>query len=215
MNYIKTLFSTVLVLIIVSPLFSQPRDVSIMIDDVNRNAQMITIDQPEKITRETLRQRFFRSGLKEKSKHGTTRYQGVTLSEISPGKVDIYTKVEEGPNNSTLVYMAVGRENNRFNPEPGDSSIRENVKIFLQSLIKDADYHSADIDISNQINDLNKYEKTYQQLLDEQRSLQKKKSTIERRLVEIGNELTIKEEQINKKKTGVEDAKVKRGSIAN
>jgi hypothetical protein len=214
MNY-KTLFATVFLLIIVSPLFSQPRDVSIMIDDVNRNAYMITIDQPEKITGETLRQRFFRSGLKEKTKNGATRYKGVTLSEISPGKVNIYTKVEKGPNNSSIVYMAVGREDNNFITGPGDSSMTENVKNFLQSLIKDADYHSADIDISNQISDLNKQEKTYQHLLDEQRSLQKKKSTIERRLVEIGNELTQKEEQINKKKTVVEDAKVKRGSIGN
>jgi hypothetical protein len=215
MNYIKILLSTFFVLIIISPVFSQSRDVSIMIDDENRNAQMITIDQPEKITSETLQQRFFRSGLKEKSKRGTTRYQGVTLSEISPDKVDIYTKIEKGPNNSSIVYMAVGRENNRFTTGPGDSIMTDNVKIFLQSLIKDADYHSADIDISNQIDDLNKQEKTYQQLLDEQRSLQKKKSTIERRLVEIGNELTVKEEQINKKKSGVEDAKIKRGSIAN
>jgi hypothetical protein len=215
MSYIKTFFVTVLALIATSPLFSQPRDVSIMIDDENHNALMISIDQPEKITGETLRQRLFRSGLKEKSKNGVTRYLGVTLSEISPDKIDIYTRVEKGPNNSSIVYMAVGRQYSHFTTGPGDSSITENVKAFLQSLTKDADYHSADIDISNQIDDLNKYEKTYQQLLDEQRNLQKKKSTIERRLVEIGNELTMKEEQINKKKTGVEDAKIKRGSIAN
>ncbi len=195
-------------------MYGQARDASVMIDNENRSAVMITIDQPEKITGDALQQRLERSGLKDKARNGVLRYKGVILSEISPDKVDIYTKVEQGPNNSSVVYMAVSRGYNNFTNNAADSGITQNVKNFLQSFVKDANYYSADVGISTMINDLNKDEKAYQKLLDEQRDLQKKKSNIESRLTEIQNELNVRQEAINKKKTGVDDAKAKRGSIS-
>jgi hypothetical protein len=203
-----TLFSVIL-------MYGQARDASVMIDNENRSAVMITIDQPEKITGDALQQRLERSGLKDKARNGVLRYKGVILSEICPDKVDIYTKVEQGPNNSSVVYMAVSRGYNNFTNSAADSGITQNVKNFLQSFVKDANYYSADVGISTMINDLNKDEKAYQKLLDEQRDLQKKKSNIESRLIEIQNELNARQEAINKKKAAVEDAKAKRGSISN
>jgi hypothetical protein len=212
MKHIKIWF-TAAALLSGLAMYGQPSDASVMIDNENRNAVKMTVDQPEKITRDALQQRFERSGLKEKARKGVTRYKGVTLSEISPDKVDIYTKVESGPNNSSVVYMAVSRGYNNFTTSAADSSLTENVKIFLQSFLKDADNHSADMGITNQINDLNKDEKNYQSLLDEQQDLQKKKLNIEKRLSDIQNELNTKKELIDKKKSGVEDSKVKRTNM--
>jgi uncharacterized protein YPO0396 len=154
-----------------------------------------------------------RSGLKEKAKNGIVKYTGVTLSEISPDKVDIYTKVEKGPNNSSVVYMAVSKGYNNFTNNASDSLITQNVKIFLQAFVKDAANHSADVGISNQINDVNKDEKKYQHLLDEQKDLQKKKANIDTRLIEIQNELNVRAASIEKKKTGVEDAKAQKSNL--
>ena len=42
-------------------MYGQARDASVMIDKENRNAVMIVIDQPEKITRDALQQRLERS----------------------------------------------------------------------------------------------------------------------------------------------------------
>ena len=192
-------------------MYGQARDASVMIDKENRNAVMIAIDQPEKITRDALQQRLERSGLKERSKEGVIRYKGVILSEISPDKLDIYTKVEAGPNNSSVVYMAVSRGYDNFT-NVADSTITQNVKTFLESLVMDADNQSADIGIKNQIKGVADDEKKYTRLLVEQRDLQKQKSVIDNRLVEIQNELNIRSEEINKKKSGVEDAKVKRAN---
>lgn len=215
MNYIKTLVPVFAAVLFGSMVQSQPSDVSIMVDKTNRNAVMITISQPEKITVETIRQRFLRAGLKERSKNGMTRYEGVTLSEISPDKVDIYTKVEEGPNNTSIVYMAVARQYAMSANTAADSLVTQNVKTFLQSLEKDAAHHFADVQISEQINDLGKDEKAYQRLLDEQRDLEKKRSGIESRLTVIQNELAAREKAIGKKKLEVEDAKVKRVNLNN
>jgi len=174
---------------------------------------MIVIDQPEKITRDALHQRLERSGLKERTKEGVIKYKGVILSEISPDKVDIYTKVEAGPNNSSVVYMAVSKGYDNFTNNVADSAITQNVKIFLESLVKDADTQSADVGIKQQIKGVISDEKEYVRLLEEQKDLQKKKSVIDNRLVAIQNELNLRAEEINKKKSGVEDAKIKRGNI--
>ncbi len=212
MKRIKNILLAVTAFLPGTILFGQARDASVMIDKENRNAVVISINQPEKITREALQQRMERSGLKDRSRDGVVKYKEVILSEISPDKLDIYTKVEKAPNNSSLVYMAVSRGYNNFTNSAADSVITQNVKNFLQSFVKDADDHSADIGISNQIDDLNKDEKSYQKLLDEQRELEKKRSNIENRLAEIQNEINARKEAINKKKSGVEDAKAKRSN---
>jgi hypothetical protein len=210
MKRIKTILLSTVALFLTMFMYGQPKDASVMIDNENRNAVMIVIDQPDKITREALQQRMQRSGLKEREKNGVVKYKGVTLSEISQDKVDIYTKIEKGPNNSSVVYMAVSRGYNNFTNTTVDSNITQNVKTFLESLVKDADSHSKDVDISKQVTDVNNDEKSYQRLLDEQLDLQKKKSNIENRLVEIQNEISIKAEGLKKKKSGVEEARAKR-----
>jgi hypothetical protein len=194
-------------------MYGQARDASFMVDNENRNAVTINISQPEKITQDALQQRLQRSGLKSKVRNGVMSFKGVVFSEISPDKLDIYTKVEKAPNNGSMVYMAVSRGYNNFTNSAADSALTQNVKTFLQSFVRDADYHSADVDISSQLSDINKDEKAYQKLLDEQRDLQKEKSTIENRLIEIQTELNTKGENLKKKKSGMEDAKVKRGNI--
>ncbi len=192
-------------------IYAQASDASVMINNENHHAVMIPIDHPEKDAREALKLRLERSGLKEKVKNGVARYRGVILSEISPDKVDIYTKVEAGPNNSSVVYMAVSRGYNNFTSSGADSSITQKVKTFLQSFVMDADNHSADLGITSQLDDISKNEKKYQQLLDEQADLKKKKSTIDSRLLEIQNNLTLEKENIDKKKTTLQDARYKRG----
>ena len=192
----------------------EAKEASVMIDKANRNAVMIAIDQPEKITGDALLKRLERAGLKERPRNGVAKYKGVTLSEISPDKLDIYTKVEKGPNNSSIVYMAVSRGYDNFVNGTIDSTITQNVKTFLQSLIMDANTQSADVVINNQLNEVEKEEKAYQRLLDEQKDLQKKKSNIESRLNEIENDLKVKREVIEKKKSEVEDAKAKKSNLS-
>jgi hypothetical protein len=213
MKQIKIFLLTMVPFLSGLAMYGQARDASVMIDNENRNAVMITIDQPEKITREALRQRMERSGLKEKARNGMVKYKGVMLSEISQDKVDIYTKVEKGPNDGSVVYMAVSRGYNNFTNSEVDSNITQNVKTFLQSFVKDADYHSSDVAIGSQIADINNDEKLYQRLLNEQNDLQNKKSNIDKRLMEIQNELLIKRDNIDKKKSGLEVTKDKRATI--
>jgi hypothetical protein len=202
------LFTSVLV-------FAQATPVSTLIEKENRNAVMIEIKQPVDITVDALQQKLQRAGLNEREKKGTAIYKGVVLSEISKDKIDVYTKVESGPNNTSIVYMAVSKGYNNFTSSDADTLITQNVEAFLNSFVKDADNHSADVGISNQIKVENKSEKEYQKLLKEQKDLQEKKSKIDSRLVEIQNELDARKISIDKMKTGVEDAKTSRVNPTN
>ena len=201
-----TMFSTVII-------FAQAVPVSTIIEKENRNAVMIEIKQPVGITTDALQQKLQRAGLNEKVKKGMASYKGVVLSEISKDKIDVYTKVESGPNNTSVVYMAVSKGYNNFTTSDADTVITQNVEAFLNSFVKDADNHFADVGISNQIKDENKSEKQYQKLLNEQKDLEEKKSKIDNRLAEIQNELSVRKINLEKMKTGVEDAKTSRNAV--
>lgn len=56
--------------------------------------------------------------------------------------------------------------------------------------------NSAEVWISNPIQYVHKEEKIFQRLLNEKRDLQKKKSSIENRLIEIQNDLNVRREEI-------------------
>lgn len=213
MKQIQIVLFFAIAILLTQPSFAQTSEASVMIDKENRHAVMMPVEGPEKDTREALRLRLQRSGLKEKISGKVARYKGVTLSEISPDKIDIYTKVEPGPYNTSIVYMAVSRGYNNFTHSGSDSSLTENVKTFLQSFLGDANKHSGNVDITNQLDDISKDEKTYEQLLNEQADLKKKRSAIDTRLLDIQNSLYLQRELIDKKKITVQDARIKQAKL--
>ena len=212
MRHIKIIVLTAATFFAGMMVYGQATEASVMIENANRKAVTITIGQPDNITEDALQLRLEHAGLKDIAKSGVMSFKGVILSEISTEKVDIYTKVEKGPNNSSVVYMAVSRGYNNPIDDDADRAITENVKTFLLSFVKDANDRFTDVGITNQIHDVNKDQKAYQKLLDEQHDLQKKKSTIENRLADIQNELDQRTVEMNKKKLAVDDAKAKRAS---
>ena len=213
MKKIKTLLLTTATLFSGLYMYGQAKDSSVMIEEENRNAVMINIDQPEKITSEALQQRMERSGLKNKMRDGVTIYKDVVLPEISADKVNIYTKVKKGPNNSSDVYMSVSRASDNVHTVT-DSAISQNVKNFLESFVQDANFHSSMINIRNKVDQVNKDEKAHKNLLDEQRDLQKQRQRIDNRLLEIQNDLNIREVSLVKKRAGIEELRKSATTIA-
>jgi len=212
MNKLKILFLGSAMSLSAVLVFAQATPVSTMIEKENRNAVMIVISQPVNITTDALEQKLQRAGLKDKIRKGAGSYKGVILSEISSDKIDLYTKVEPGPNNTSIVYMAVSKGYNNFTNSDADTAITSNVEAFLNSFVKDANNYSADVDISNHIRDEDKSAKKYQKLLDEQKDLVEKKRKIDVRLAEIQTDLDAQKADLDKKKSGVEDAKIKRSN---
>ena len=126
-----------------------------------------------------------------------------------------YTKVEPGPNNTSLVYIAVSKGYNNFTSADTDTAITQNVEAFLNSFVKDADNHYADVDINNQVKEVAKSEKEYQKLLDEQKELLDKKVKLEERLAAIQIDLSNSKLALDKQRSGVEELKSKRADSNN
>lgn len=215
MKNIKQLMLSILALSSAAVMNGQTTDASFMIDKVNQHAVMISLNQTEEMASDALQLRLERSGLKKKMRRGIVRYQEVVLSEISPEKIDIYTKIEKGPNNSSIVYMAVSKGYNNFANSTDDTLINKNVKAYLESLVMYTDSFSDDIDITVLVKDLGKEEKDLEKLMDEQKDLQKQKMSVENRLRELDQEIKNKGELISKSKSALEAARVKRNNPVN
>ena len=70
------------------------------------------------------------------------------------------------------------------------------MKVISKSNEEDTGYPSTDAETSSRVIYVDREEKNYRRLLDEQREYQKKKSNIENRLSEIENELNKRREEI-------------------
>jgi hypothetical protein len=195
-------------------IFAQATVTSTNIEKENRNAVLIQINQPADVTSEALKERLKRSGLEGKSKSGVTAYRGVILAEIAPEKIDMYTKVDKGPDdNSSLVYVAVSKGYDNFANSAEDSVLIERVKTFLNSFVKDANTMSVDNTIRTQMEEVSDNEKEYERLLNEKKDLEKKKADIETSLIEIEKRISEKRAEIDRKKEALEVLKNQRGEI--
>lgn len=211
MKKIKLLFM-VIALMITSGIYAQATIESIIIEKKNRNAVKLYIDQPEDITADALEAKLKRSGLSGKRNKGVTIYRGVTLSEISTSKLDIYTRVEKSGIGS-VVYMAASKGYDNF-AGPEDTEITDKIVAFLNSFTVDANQHSVDVNLLAQKENIEKQEKAYQKLLEEQKDTEKKKSDAEAKLVQLQNDIAAKAAEIERLKGDLESLKLKKSTVA-
>ena len=211
MKNFKKIFLVIAFAFCASSINAQTSIESILTQKQNRNAVKLEINQPEQITQTALDQRFNRSGLKGKTKKGITLYKGVTLSEISTSKLDIYTRVIKHGTGS-IVYMAASKGYDNF-AGVEDIEITTKIEAFLLEFVNDANYRSVDVDLSAQIEDIAKQEKAYQKLLEDQKDTERKKADAEAKLIQIQNELDSKKSELEIKKASLEELKTKRTTI--
>jgi hypothetical protein len=211
MKYSKNIVLALVLIIITFVSKAQTTIESIVIQKHNRNAVKLYIDQPQSITADALDAKLKRSGLSGKRNKGIIIYKGVTLSEISTTKLDIYTSVQEKGVGS-VVYMTASKGYDNF-ASPEDTGITNNIIVFLNSFISEANYRAVDVDLTTQKDNLDKLEKAYQKLLDDQKDTEKKKSDAEVKLVQIQNDIDAKKIEIEKLKMEMDDLKIKRVNI--
>jgi hypothetical protein len=204
----KKIFLLIALAISTSAIYAQASVESIIIEKKNRNAVKLYIDQSEDITATALDARLKRSGLDGKRKKGITIYREVILSEISPLKLDIYTQVEKRGVGS-VVYMAASKGYDNFTT-PEDETITQNIITFLNSFVSDANYRSVDVNLLSKQEAIDKEEKAYLKLLDDQKDTEKKRSEAEVKLVQLQNDILAKQTEIEKLKSELDDLKNKR-----
>ena len=93
---------------------------------------------------------------------------------------------------------------------PEDETITQNIITFLNSFVSDANYRSVDVNLLSKQEAIDKEEKAYLKLLDDQKDTEKKRSEAEVKLVQLQNDILAKQTEIEKLKSELDDLKNKR-----
>jgi hypothetical protein len=198
----------------VSEVHAQAMNGSTSIEKENREAMMINIAQTADITSDALEQKMKRAGVSGKSHGDVTIYKAVILSDISPEKVDIYTKVVKNKDKtSCTVFMSVSKGYENFATPGTDKQIFENMKNFLNTFVKDVMIYSLDLKLADKLDEVKKEEKRYDNLVDDEKDLQKDKVNIENKIVNKLKEIKDKKEEVAKRKEELEKLKEQRSKL--
>jgi predicted RNA-binding protein with RPS1 domain len=121
-------------------------------------------------------------GSGDKSK-GYRVYKGVNLPDISPDKIDIYTKVEGKKENAT-VYFLVSKGYDNFISSKSDPDMFKKVMAYVNTLQADAVSYQLNLDIKAAEEEQAKAEKKYNNSVDDGKDLQSDKTKIEKKIEE-------------------------------
>jgi hypothetical protein len=215
MKRTKISLLTLITLFFTGSLLAQARTVSTRIENEDRNAVVVEIYHPLNYTEHALQARLQQEGLTGILVNGSIIYKGVTLSEISRDKMDLYTRVEHGDNNSSLVYLSVSRNYNGDSNLDAEGTVTRNTEAFLDAFVKDLSNRISDVAITGDLKAAGKSEKQYQKLLDEQRDLEQKRSKIDSRLADIQHQLTISKVDRDRTRSAVDNAQATKANNNN
>ena len=158
------------------------REVTAKINKVQKTAFQADYSVAKDLMKTTLEERFKKAGVGDgKRWKGFTKYTGVTFSELSPNKIDIYTKVEGKKDNSSVV-MQVSTGYDNFIGTATDAATAANTITFLNKLNDDAVTMKATIDLAAQQKAVKEAEEKLNKSDKEAKKLAKKKAKLEKKM---------------------------------
>lgn len=158
-QFLKTaVFSISFLGLVASANAQSARPTKVVMDKVERSAFQADYKQPKKLIECTLEDKFKKLDLpKAKKTSGFRKYEGVTITELSGNKIDLYYKVE-GKKSAPSVIMLVSTGYDNFIEMGKDDVTAANTILFLNNLENDAKDMQAAIDLAAQQEALKKAE---------------------------------------------------------
>jgi hypothetical protein len=120
-------------------------------------------------------------GSGDKTKDGYRLFKGVTFSEISPNKIDLYYRVEDRKPNTTVYFLMSSGYDIFLKPET-DSVIYQNAIVFMDKFVRDATAFQLNRDIEKQLEVIKDVEKKMKGVAKDQESYQKDKAKAESKI---------------------------------
>lgn len=158
------------------------REVSAKLNKEQRTAFQADFPVAKDLMKTTLEDRLEKAGLSKGKKYkGYIKYAAVTFSELSPNKMDIYTKVEGKKDNSNVI-MLVSTGYDNFIGTATDATTAANTIIFLNKLNDDAVTMKAAIDLADQQKAVKEAEEKLNKSDKEAKKLAKKKAKLEKKM---------------------------------
>lgn len=151
-------------------------------------------------------------GYKGKSSKGFTVYKAVRLTQLGGGEYDLYfsadRKSRRNKDNSTLT-MLVSTGNDVFATANDNASLMDNAKHYMDGITDMIAAYDLDQQVAAQIEVVDKATKKYNSLVDDGKSLEKKKKDIEKDIENNKKDQEKQLKEIESLKTALEALKGK------
>ncbi len=174
----------------------------VRINKQNQNAFTASYDVDKDVLETAVSDYFSKINLgRSKSYKGYNRYEEAVWSEISPDKIDLYSKVD-GRNNTSNLTLLVSKGYDNYVTTMSDEEMAIRIKTFLNNFMQYTYEAQNDADIKLSEEALKKAEKDFDKIVKDGENLVKDKEKIEK---EIEKNAAEKEEAAKK----VEEEKAK------
>lgn len=167
---------------------------------------------PEKTIMNAIDNKMQQLGYKGKSSKGFTVYKAVRLTQLGGGEYDLYfsadRKSRRNKDNSTLT-MLVSTGNDVFATANDNASLMDNAKHYMDGITDMIAAYDLDQQVAAQIEVVDKATKKYNSLVDDGKSLEKKKKDIEKDIENNKKDQEKQLKEIESLKTALEALKGK------
>jgi hypothetical protein len=116
--------------------FAQAISMQVAMGLDNRNAMMVTMDQPVDTTIHEIQQMLNHLGVNLYLKNGYGDFRAVSMANICADKLDLHVKILPSHNNKSIVYMAVSRGYNSITCKDADSTLASRLGLLLNAYVK-------------------------------------------------------------------------------
>jgi len=167
----------------------------------------IDMNFPPSTVEDVLESRFKKENLKSKSEDGFELFRAVKFPTFSTDKmIDILYKVEKKDKDKekSRIFMMVSYGNNNFISSKEDELLIKNVKDFLNNFSSVVNKYILEQKIEEQKEVVAKSEKKYINLQDDQKSLEKQRDDLIKKLEENAKDQVAQKEDIAKQKETLE-----------
>lgn len=182
------------------------KEVSTTINKAQKTAFQADYKVPKDLMKTTLDDRFKKAGISGKKSKGFVKYEGVTFSELSPNKIDIYTKLDgKKDNSSVLMLVSTGYDN--FISTATDAATAANTITFLNKLNEDAVAMKGAIDLAAQQKAVATAQEKLKKSEKEKEKLAKKRAKLDKQLEAEGKSGDKATQQVEAEKLRLENLK--------
>lgn len=208
MKKIFQIASIALVFAAVNPAMAQnAREGSVKFMKGQQSAVMADYDMPASTVESALKERLEKSGLSNRgSSKGFVTYKATTWNDISPDKVDVYTKVE-GKGNKSTVTVLVSQGYDNFISGSNDPDKTEKVKNFLNGFMDHAAAYQLKLAIEKQEEIVKKADKDQKKSVSDGEDLSKEREKLEKKIADNKDDQTKKQTTLDQEKQKLEELK--------
>lgn len=148
----------------------------------------IELNYPPDVVEDALKKHLKESaGTKGSESKDIRAYKGVTLSQISSDKLDIYTSVErksKKEKDKSIVYMLVSKGNDVFISSATDAELAQKTKDFLNSFMGTAAAYNHELQVKEQEETVRKAQKKLDGYKEDIADYEKKIADYQRKIEE-------------------------------